>query len=208
MDRGMILFLGCTLTLASAWGGLVLVPSLRLGDLEATSTESGGAAYPRPRTDIEQRGKEVYQAGGCIYCHSQQIRSGTFGHNADVARGWGTRRSVPRDYVNDRPILLGTMRTGPDLSNVGTRWSADWHHKHLFNPRMMVPGSIMPPFRYLYEVKPMEEGKPSTRAIALTGRWATTIPEGFEVVPTDDADALVAYLLSLNQSADLPEAKE
>ena len=204
----MILFLGCTLTLASAWAGLILAPNLQLGGVEPTTPEGSTAAYPRPRTDLEQRGKEMYQSLGCIYCHSQQIRSGTFGHNADVARGWGTRRSVPRDYINDRPILLGTMRTGPDLSNVGTRWSADWHHKHLYNPRMMVPGSIMPTFRFLYEIKPMANGQPSTDAVALTGRWAAAVPDRHEVVPTDDARTLVAYLLSLDQSADLPEAHE
>ena len=127
---------------------------------------------------------------------------------ADIARGWGKRRSVPRDYVNEQPILLGTMRTGPDLANVGQRWSADWHHKHLYNPRMMVPKSIMPALRFLYEVRPMTDGKPSPDAIALTGAWAAEIPEGSEVIPRDDAKALVAYLLSLDQSADLPEARE
>jgi hypothetical protein len=54
----------------------------------------------------------------------------------------------------------------------------------------------------------MTDGKPSPDAIALTGAWAAEIPEGSEVIPKDDAKALVAYLLSLDQSADLPEARE
>lgn len=208
MDRGMILFLGFVLTFGSSWAGLVYAPRLQLGGVDSVPAEGSAHAYPRPRTELEERGKRVYEANGCIYCHSQQIRSTTFGNNADIARGWGKRRSVPRDYVNEQPILLGTMRTGPDLANVGQRWSADWHHKHLYNPRMMVPKSIMPALRFLYEVRPMTDGKPSPDAIALTGAWAAEIPEGSEVIPRDDAKALVAYLLSLDQSADLPEARE
>lgn len=208
MDRGMILFLGFVLTFGSSWAGLVYAPRLQLGGVDSVPAEGSAHAYPRPRTELEERGKRVYEANGCIYCHSQQIRSTTFGNNADIARGWGKRRSVPRDYVNEQPILLGTMRTGPDLANVGQRWSADWHHKHLYNPRMMVPKSIMPALKFLYEVRPMTDGKPSPDAIALTGAWAAEIPEGSEVIPKDDAKALVAYLLSLDQSADLPEARE
>lgn len=208
MDRGMILFLGFVLTFGSSWAGLVYAPRMQMGQIEATNTDSTAQAYPRERTELESRGKTVYEVNGCIYCHSQQIRSVTFGNNADIARGWGKRRSVPRDYINDKPILLGTMRTGPDLANAGTRWSPDWNHKHLYNPRMMVPQSIMPPFKFLYEVRPMVDGKPSPEAIALTGVWAAEIPEGSEVIPTEDAKALVAYLLSLDQAADLPEARE
>src|SRR5262245_26423589 len=110
MDRGLFLFFGCLLTFTSAWLGLVLAPHLQLGELEPVAASDGGTAvYPRPRTEEEAHGRTIYQANGCMYCHSQQVRSGTFGNNADIARGWGTRRSVPRDYVNDTPILLGTM---------------------------------------------------------------------------------------------------
>ena len=80
-----------------------------------------------------------------MYCHSQQIRSEKFGNwwdengqmktGADIKRGWGLRRNVSRDYLHDRPTMLGTMRTGPDLANVGSRYSETWHHNHNFNPR-------------------------------------------------------------------------
>jgi cytochrome c oxidase cbb3-type subunit II len=208
VDRAMSLFLGFLLTFASAWLGLVFLPQRQLGTVEATGGGPETAAYPRPRTELEERGKRVYEDLGCIYCHSQQIRSTTFGNNADIARGWGTRRSVPRDYINDRPVLLGTMRTGPDLANVGTRWSADWQYKHLYNPRMMVPGSIMPSFKFLFEITPTVDGKASPDAIVLTGQWLAEIELGHDVIPNDRAKALVAYLMSLNQSADLPEARE
>ena len=40
---------------------------------------------------------------------------------SDIERKWGKRRSAPRDYIFDRPVLLGKMRMGPDLANVGKR---------------------------------------------------------------------------------------
>ena len=48
----------------------------------------------------------------------------------DVERGWGARRSVARDFVNDSPVLLGSLRVGPDLASIGTRapekFAAPW----------------------------------------------------------------------------------
>lgn len=226
MDRGMVIFIGVLLTFTSAWLGLVILPLLPIpGDSwlarlhvqhqEPYVDDQGGSpvSYPRPLAGDALRGKEIYQSLNCMYCHSQQIRAETFGNNADIKRGWGTRRTVPRDYIFDRPIMLGTMRTGPDLANIGVRGyyglqNASWHHLHLYNPRMMTPGSIMPPFRYLYEKRQIV-GEPSADALVFTGDWRADIEDGYELVPTDDAKALVAYLLSLDRtSVPLPEARE
>lgn len=222
MDRGMVIFIGVLLTFTSSWLGLVLLPLLPVtGDSwvsrlhvqhqEPYVEDQGGTSvsYPRPLAGEALRGKEVYQSLGCMACHSQQIRAETFGNNADIQRGWGTRRNVPRDYIYDRPVMLGTMRTGPDLANIGVRgYYADWHHKHLYNPRMMVPGSIMPPFKYLYEKRKIV-GEPSAEALIFTGDWAGAIEPGYEIVPRSDAKALVAYLLSLDRTTvPLPEARE
>jgi cytochrome c oxidase cbb3-type subunit 2 len=139
------------------------------------------------------RGREVYIANGCIYCHSQQPRDAAFA--PDAKRGWG-RVSVPGDYYYDHPHLLGTMRTGPDLLNIGVRQpSADWHLGHLFQPRAYVPGSIMPSYPYLFEVKDAPD----------PGEKPITLPEGYKppgkvVVPTPAALDLVAYLQSLNRT--------
>jgi cytochrome c oxidase cbb3-type subunit II len=229
MDRGMVIFLGVLLTFTSSWLGLVLLPLLpensripflsqmRIQNQEPFIEDKGGASssYPQPLGGAALNGRRVYQKNGCIYCHSQQIRAESFGNNSDIKRGWATRRTVPRDYAYDQPIMLGTMRTGPDLANIGAgpgkdcRWyAADWHHKHLYNPRMMTPGSIMPPFRFLYEKRKIV-GEPAADALAFTGDWAGELEPGFEVVPTDEAKDLVAYLLSLDRtSVALPEAKE
>jgi cytochrome c oxidase cbb3-type subunit 2 len=209
MDRGMILFIGCIVTFTSSWLGLIAIPQMFLGkEQPVVVDEISKATYPRPYSSLEEHGRSVYMANGCIYCHSQYVRSEKLGNNSDIRRGWGgnfNRRTVSRDYIFDTPVMLGTMRTGPDLANVGTRWSDDWQHKHLYNPRMMVPGSIMPPFAFLYEKRKIT-GEGSKDALQLSGDWR---PEtGYEIVPTGDAKALVAYLKALNKNADLPEAHE
>jgi cytochrome c oxidase cbb3-type subunit 2 len=216
MDRGMVIFLGALLTFTSSWLGLVFIPMLQINKMDPVPVDEGNTTttYPRPLTGDPAAGKEVYKELGCIYCHSQQIRSETFGNNADIKRGWANRRTVPRDYIYDRPVMLGTMRTGPDLVNIGAgpgkglRWyAADWHHKHLYDPEMMVPGSKMPKFSFLYEKRKII-GQKSQDALELTGKWADRLGPDEELVPSTDAKALVAYLLSLDHTYDLPEAKE
>jgi cytochrome c oxidase cbb3-type subunit 2 len=211
MDRGMVIFLGALLTFSSSWLGLILAPLIQINKQEPLVDDSGptSTSYPRPLGGAALRGMEIYKKNGCMYCHSQQIRAESFGNNADINRGWGTRRTVARDYMYDKPIMLGTMRTGPDLANIGVRgYYADWHHKHLYNPRMMVPGSIMPPFRFLYEKRKIV-GEPSKDAIVFTGKWTEDLEPGYEIVPTGDAKDLIEYLLSLDRTTvALPEAKE
>src|SRR5438874_6117582 len=76
-----------------------------------------------PQSGMVARGARVYAANGCIYCHSQQVRADYAG--SDIDRKWGERRSAPRDYIFERPVELGKMRMGPDLSNIGHRAPAE-----------------------------------------------------------------------------------
>ena len=66
----------------------------------------------RVRTAEEQKGRALYIKNGCVYCHSQSIRSIDWGLGAE-------RIAQAGDYVQDRPILLGSQRTGVDLSQEG-----------------------------------------------------------------------------------------
>ena len=72
-----------------------------------------------PQSGMVTRGARVYAANGCNYCHSEQVRAEYSG--ADIERKWGDRRSAPRDYIFERPVLLGKMRMGQDLANIGAR---------------------------------------------------------------------------------------
>jgi cbb3-type cytochrome oxidase cytochrome c subunit len=83
-------------------------------------------------------------------------------------------------------------------------YSAAWHHVHLYSPRTINIDSNMPAYRFLYEKRRIV-GERSDDALDLTGSDAP--PEGWEIVPTDDAKCLVAYLMSLNQSHPLKEVR-
>jgi len=227
-----LIFFGIFFTLALSWTGIVLTNHLQLGQLEPASSELQNAAdepiagvtyrdpktgaivmgknvdkatvYPLPLTGEARRGKKVYEQMGCLYCHSQQVRRQGFG--SDYERGWGKRQSVARDYIAHERVMLGTMRTGPDLANVGLRYSELWQHQHLYNPQITSPGSTMPPFPFLYEVRKISEfSGPSPDAIELPEAFA--LPEGYELIPTRRAKDLVAYLMALSQEYELPEMK-
>lgn len=123
---------------------------------------------------------------------------------ADMSRGWGMRQSVAQDYLQEYPVQIGSSRFGPDLANVGARLpDAQWHLRHLYNPRTEVKGSVMPAYQYLFEKRKV--GKtPSPDALKLPAEFA---PEaGYEIVPKPEAHQLVAYLQSLKVSTALFEA--
>lgn len=191
MKRALAIMAGAALILLLAMLTLVVLPYLQM------STEQVPPDL-EPYTDQEQRGRELYIANGCVYCHSQQPRDPSFAPG-DKDRGWG-RPAVPGDYANDQPHLMGTMRTGPDLFNIGARQpSEDWHLLHLYNPRAVVEGSIMPPYRFMFRKVPSADD--DERVLTIPEPFG---PETGQVVATDDALALVAYLKSLDHTYPAP----
>lgn len=313
------LFLGIFGTFAFSWVGLTVIPNWQIGHLNPQSDEEGTDIYPLPQSGMVTRGAQVYAANGCTYCHSQQVRAEYSG--ADIERKWGDRRSAPRDYIFKRPVLIGKMRMGQDLANIGARapkeeesppptggaspapqgaappgapppaaaspppstspakaaaaaspgsaaakvptspapvassgspspkapgaavpgtggaspspaaaaaagspaaspspsapwpeqteglppmYSAAWHHVHLYSPRSVNFDSNMPSYRFLYRKRRITDAR-SLEALQLTGSDAP--PQGWEVVPTFDAQCLVAYLMALNQSHPLKDVR-
>ena len=121
------LFIGIFGTFTFSWLGLTVIPNLQIGHLDPQTDEEGTDIYPRPQSGMVARGRHVYTANGCIYCHSQQLRPDYAASDLDRTRDlgprpgpkWGERRSAPRDYLFDRPVELGKERMGPDLANIG-----------------------------------------------------------------------------------------
>ena len=186
MDE-LSIIIGAMVILAFATGMLVILPYFLLDDIKAPYDL-------KPYTKEELVGREVYISNGCVYCHSQQPRDPAQG--PDEKRGWG-RASVAGDYKYDTPHLLGTMRTGPDLLNIGARQpSKDWHLGHLYQPRAYTPGSTMPAYPFLFEVRngPPKEGE---EVVNLPPGY---VKEGQVVIAKPDAIALVQYLQSLNRT--------
>jgi cytochrome c oxidase cbb3-type subunit 2 len=190
MDNDIKLVSGAMVALAVATAALVVMPYMEVRDIQPPPGL-------KPYTSAELRGRAVYIANGCVYCHSQQPRDRKFGPDAE--RGWG-RASVPGDYVYDRPHLLGSMRTGPDLFNIGARQpSRDWQLGHLYQPRAYVPDSIMPSYPFLFTVKDAKEAeKEGEQALLLPPAYGPNV--GQVVVPTPEALDLVKYLLALNHT--------
>jgi cytochrome c oxidase cbb3-type subunit II len=144
-------------------------------------------------------GKLIYIAEGCVGCHSQQVR------NVEMDKVFGSRPGMAADYANigrtsiwqNTATLMGTERTGPDLTDVGNRQSSkDWNLMHLYHPRSVVPQSIMPSYQWLFEIKTV----PSKTDVVVS------MPPKFlngkigKVVATKEALQLVAYIQSLKQT--------
>jgi cytochrome c oxidase cbb3-type subunit 2 len=143
-----------------------------------------------PLTALQVEGRDVYVANGCSYCHTQQVRP----LPQDEIFG---RPSAPGDFAYQTPELLGSERTGPDLTNAGVRQpSMVWQYIHLYNPRAVVPESIMPAFAWMFKV--VDQAPPGMTPVPLPIAYA---PAQGVVVPGRQAQALVAYLLSLKQPA-------
>jgi cytochrome c oxidase cbb3-type subunit 2 len=102
-------------------------------------------------------------------------------------------------------VFLGNNRTGADLTNVADRFKdAAALYRYLYDPSVLNPHSSMPAYGFLFTTRRII-GAPSADALVLADRDQ---PEpGYEVVPTADCQALVAYLLSLKKGYDLPDER-
>ncbi|MDQ2948412.1 MAG: cbb3-type cytochrome c oxidase subunit II, partial [Acidobacteriota bacterium] len=127
---------------------IYLVLSIAMGSIPGwilSMTKPGPGVQPLSAS--ADRGRDVYVAEGCSYCHTQQVRP----LRQDLVFG---RPSTAGDYAYSTPELLGSERNGPDLSNIGSRQPSDtWQYIHLYEPRSLVSGSIMPPYPWLFRMK-------------------------------------------------------
>lgn len=168
--------------------------------LPALSNEKISRPLPQAKamSDDAIAGKHVFIANGCVACHTQQVR------NVDMDKVWGKRPGVAADYAlirrtdlwRNTATLMGSERTGPDLTDVGNRQgSLEWNLTHLYNPRILVKESVMPAYSWMFEMK-KEPAK---------GDVVVNVPPEFlndaqgKVVAKKEALQLVAYLQSLKQ---------
>ena len=178
------------MVLAVSIGGLTQIVPLFFQDVTNNPVEG-----MKPRNALELEGRDVYIANGCVGCHSQMIRP----FRAETER-YG-HYSVAGESVWDHPFLWGSKRTGPDLARVGGRYSDDWHRAHLYNPRNVVPESIMPAYPFLVERK--LDGKETAKKMEVLRTLGVPYTDA-DIAGAKDAvkgktemDALVAYLQGL-----------
>src|SRR5258708_1319442 len=180
--------------MAVSWCVMILFPNLQIGDQADIAIDAAtGNFYPSIRPGLALQGKDVYRRNGCNYCHSQQVHAKWASAGMlrwvgpDIERGWGKRWSVAQDYVNDLPAMVGRHRIGPDLANIGVRRNDDLAHTnltwlllHIYNPQIHTPGTVMPPYSYLF-TQQKTNSSPTPDALKLTG--AFNPPPGYEVWP-------------------------
>jgi cytochrome c oxidase cbb3-type subunit 2 len=148
-----------------------------------------------PLTPLQLEGRDIYIREGCTVCHSQMIRP----LRAEVER-YG-HYSVAGELVYDHPFVFGSKRTGPDIARVGGLYSDDWHRAHLFDPRSVVPGSIMPSYPWLFEegidleVLAKKLAALQTLGVPYTDEDIANAADGLE--NSTEADAVIAYLQQL-----------
>lgn len=172
---------------------IAVVPAYQMQDVSPLPNQA-------ELTESELKGLNIYISEGCVACHTQQVR------NIEMDKMWGDRPSIPSDYYYSKsrmdiwrqsPSLLGSERTGPDLTNVGVRQPAiQWHLLHLYNPRTVVEESVMPAYPWLFEAK----ANPNENDMVVP------VPPKFiksgdtKIIATQEAMDLVAYLQTLKQT--------
>jgi len=173
--------------------GVAIVPAYQMQEYEPIPGQQDLSVS-------ERKGLSIYIAEGCVGCHTQQVR------NIEMDAVWGERPSLASDYYYSKqrmdiwrqsPSILGSERTGPDLTDIGNRQPSDqWHMLHLYNPRLVVEASIMPSYTWLFR----KTDTTALKANDITLPRDITGMEGSDVlVATENAMNLVAYLKSLQQ---------
>jgi cytochrome c oxidase cbb3-type subunit 2 len=135
---------------------------------EAAFQEAWGEPTSEVYAEVLRRGRDLYIGQACWHCHSQYIRE-----VSNEAQRFGPP-TVAQDYQNElnQPHLWGTRRVGPDLSREGGLRSNDWHIAHMFNPKDVVPTSVMPSYAFWFE----EDGTPQRDGFAILSylQWLGT----------------------------------
>ncbi len=187
--------------------GLFLWLTIVVAVLPALNNQKNNAPLPNaiPLTNTQTAGKNIFIANGCVACHTQQVR------NVDMDKMWGNRPGIAADYAGikrtdfwrNTATLMGTERTGPDLSNVGVRQSSQaWNLLHLYQPRSVVAQSIMPAYPWLFK-EVFSVNKDDVEVI-VPDKYRKGIKG--KIIASQEALNLVAYLQSLKQTP-LPDGK-
>ena len=162
-------------TVAILIGGLVEIVPMILVKSNVPTISS-----VEPYTPLELEGRDVYIKEGCNNCHSQMIRP----FRSETER-YGEYAKAG-EFVYDHPFLWGSRRTGPDLMRIGGKYPDSWHYHHMLDPESMSPGSIMPPYPWLFE-KSVDTATTPDKISAMR-KLGVPYPEGYEDYVVEDME--------------------
>ncbi|MBO9703396.1 MAG: cytochrome-c oxidase, cbb3-type subunit I [Sporocytophaga sp.] len=135
-------------------------------------------ASVKPYTALELHGRDLYIKEGCNNCHSQMVRP----FRSETER-YG-EYSKAGEFIYDHPHLWGSKRTGPDIHRVGGKYPDSWHYNHMLDPESMSPGSIMPPYPWLFENE-IDTNSTAGKITAMR-QLGVPYPTGYEAQANND----------------------
>lgn len=172
IERKPVMLLVLSLIVVAIGGMVEMIPTFLVKENVPTITSV------KPYTPLELHGRDIYIQEGCNNCHTQMIRP--FRH--EVAR-YG-EYSKAGEFVYDHPHLWGSKRTGPDLARIGSKYPDSWHFNHMLEPTSMAPGSVMPPYPWLFE-KTINVGATGSKIHAMR-KLGVPYKEGYEADAVND----------------------
>jgi cytochrome c oxidase cbb3-type subunit I/II len=172
IERKPVMLLVLSLIVVAIGGMVEMIPTFLVKENVPTISSV------KPYTPLELHGRDIYIQEGCNNCHTQMIRP--FRH--EVAR-YG-EYSKAGEFVYDHPHLWGSKRTGPDLARIGSKYPDSWHFNHMLEPTSMAPGSVMPPYPWLFE-KTINIGATNSKIHAMR-KLGVPYKEGYEANAVND----------------------
>ena len=172
LERKPVTMLVLSLIVVAIGGALEMIPTFLVKSNVPT------IASVKPYTPLELQGRDIYIREGCYVCHSQMIRP-----FRDEHARYG-EYSKAGEFVYDHPFQWGSKRTGPDLARVGGKYPDSWHYNHMLDPKLMSPGSIMPPYPWLLDNKIDTASTPAK--IRAMQKLGVPYPEGYDKVANQE----------------------
>jgi cytochrome c oxidase cbb3-type subunit 2 len=163
-----------------------------------------------PLSNQAVAGRNLFTQNGCYVCHSGYSRPQDVRHALYFLY---PKISQPGDFwgSDQSPNLLGTERTGPDLSQESGWHPDDWQRAHFYDPRFVDPLSLMPQMKSLFSDKQVEQlvsyvemrsGKSGLLRYAgqLYSKHVVLTNQGFKPAPTGFQGAHA----TIQEGADVP----
>ncbi|MFV8457095.1 cbb3-type cytochrome c oxidase subunit II [Vibrio owensii] len=189
--HSVVILIITTVVVASFSLAVWVVPNI----LRADDIAKGSLA--KPLTAIELAGRDIYISEGCHVCHTQMVRP------LEPETKRNGRANKESDDIYEFPNLWGSKRTGPDLTNLGRKYSDQWHVLHLVDPRQVIPTSIMPAYPWLFEQTlsgdAIGDKMETLRTLGVPYTDQEISDARLQVRGKTKGEALIRYLQSLGQ---------
>jgi cytochrome c oxidase cbb3-type subunit I/II len=184
LERKPVTMLVLSLILVAIGGLVQMIPTFLVKENIPTISSV------TPYSPLELQGRDIYIREGCYTCHSQMVRP-----FRDEVKRYG-EYSKAGEFVYDHPFQWGSKRTGPDLARESGKRPDSWHYTHMYDPRIVSPGSLMP--RYLWLRKNDLDTASTPAKIRAMQTLGVPYPKGYDQLANRDlmhqADSIVNNL--------------